>query len=78
MKPIRPIYELSLKEQEELLQPIIEKVQHDNLAAGSFNVYRDSNFISKDIFVREYSDRKVLVRVSMETGHTEIIMPLAK
>ena len=76
MKTERPIYQLSLAEQAQRLQPILDKVQQENLAAGSFNVYRDSNCTTKDLFVREYADRKELVQVNAAAGHTRTVKRL--
>lgn len=74
----KPIFERSLKEQGELLAPVIEQVKAANLQKGSYNSYQDKHCTSKDLFVHEYQDRKELVRVNALTGQISIVKQLSK
>jgi hypothetical protein len=69
----KPIFERSLNEQSVLLKSRIENVQHENLSRGLYNTYRDSECITNDLLIREYPDRKELVRVNSKTGLTQTI-----
>jgi hypothetical protein len=73
-----PIFERSLKEQGELLAPVIEEVKAANLKKGSYNSYQDKHCTSKDLFIHEYQNRKELVRVNAVTGQISIVKQLSK
>lgn len=74
----KPIFERSLKEQGELLAPVIEQVKATNLKKGSYNSYQDKHCTSKDLFMHEYQDRKELVRVNAVTGQISVVRQLSK
>ena len=74
----KPIFERSLKEQGELLAPVIEQVKAANLQKGLYNSYQDKHCTSRDLFVHEYQDRKELVRVNAVTGQISIVKQLSK
>lgn len=76
MKLARPLHELSLKEQAELLQPIVIRIQQENLKKGLYNVYQAGN--AKNVLTRDYSDRKERVRVDAATGQTHTLRRIAK
>ncbi len=68
--PFKPIFELSLSEQADLLRTPIEQVQQENLHKGLYNSYRDDHGQSPDQFIRAYADRKELVQVNATNGQT--------
>ncbi len=74
----KPIFERTLKEQGELLVPVIEQVKSANLKKGLYNSYQDKHCTSKDLFIHEYQDRKELVRVNAITGQISIVKLLSK
>ncbi|MBB6129409.1 hypothetical protein [Mucilaginibacter lappiensis] len=70
----KPIFERSLKEQENWLCPEIEQVETANLQQGLYNIYQDDKYCtSKDLFIHQYTDHRELVKVDAETGHTQTI-----
>ena len=69
-----PIFERSLKEQENWLRPEIEQVETANLQQGLYNIYQDDEYCtSKDLFIHQYADHRELVKVDADTGHTQTI-----
>jgi hypothetical protein len=74
----KPVFERSLKEQGQLLDPVIEQVKEANLKHGLYNSYRDKHCTSKDLFIHEYQDRTELVRVNAATGQTTTIKQLSR
>ena len=42
-EPYKPIFECTLKEMEDRLRPVIEKVEAENLKAGFYNIYHYGN-----------------------------------
>lgn len=74
----KPVFERTLKEQGELLAPVIEQVKAANLKKGLYNSYQDKHCTSKDLFIHEYQDRKELVRVNAVTGKISIVKQLSK
>jgi cell division protein FtsL len=70
----KPIFECSLKELEERLRPEIEKVEAEHLNAGQYNIYQyTGDGKSPNMFVRQYTDRKELVRTDNRTGQSHIV-----
>jgi len=74
----KPVFERTLKEQGELLAPVIEQVKAANLKKGSYNSYQDKHCTSKDLFIHEYQDRKELVRVNAVTGQISVVKQVSK
>lgn len=70
-EPYKPIFECTLKEMEDRLRPVIEKVEAENLKAGFYNIYHYSN--SKDMFVHQFTNHRELVRVNAETGEIVVV-----
>lgn len=71
MKNGKPLHKLTLREQSELLQPVIAHIQQDNLAKGLYNIYKAPR--AKGLFVHEYIDRLEQVRVDVVTGQTRVV-----
>ncbi len=69
----RPLFERSLKEQSKILAARVAEVQSANLRMGLYNSYRNELCVSKDLFIHEYPDYKILVRVDASTGNTATI-----
>lgn len=69
----KPLFERSLREQSKVLAPHVAEVQSTNLRMGLYNSYRNELCISKDLFIHEYPDHKVLVRIDASTGTTMTI-----
>jgi hypothetical protein len=67
----KPIFECTLKEMEERLRPVIERVEAENLKAGFYNIYQYGN--SKDMFVHQYANHRDLVRVNAATGEITMV-----
>lgn len=72
MRPgkFKPLFERSLKEQSLVLAPRVAAVQSANLRMGLYNSYRNELCVTKDLFIHEYPNHKVLVRVDAFTGNT--------
>ncbi|KHJ36874.1 hypothetical protein PBAC_29610 [Pedobacter glucosidilyticus] len=66
----KPLFERSLREQSQVLAPHVAEVQTINLRMGLYNSYRNELCISKDLFIHEYPDHKLLVRIDALTGAT--------
>ena len=70
----KPIFERSLKEQENWLRPEITRVEAANLQQGFYNIYQDDKYCtSKDLFIHQYADHRELVKVDANTGHSQMI-----
>ena len=67
----KQIFECTLKEMEDRLRPVIEKVEAENLKAGFYNIYQHGN--SKDVFVHQYTNHRELVHVNAATGEIVVI-----
>lgn len=74
----KPIFERSLKEQGELLEPMIKAVKEENLNLGLYNSYQDKQCISNDLIIHEYQEKKELVKVNAKTGQTQTIQQLSR
>ncbi len=72
----KPLFERSLKELSQVLAPQVAKVQSANLSMGLYNSYRNELCVSKDLFIHEYPNHKVFVRVDASTGNTMTIKKL--
>lgn len=70
----KPIFELSLQEQNNWLDQEIEQVEAEHLNKGLYNIYQDDKYCSaKDVFIHQYNDHRELVKVDAETGKTQTI-----
>jgi hypothetical protein len=69
----KPIFERSLQEQSDLLQPKIDQIKQENLSRGFYNSYRNDQCVSDDLLIHEYADRTELVRVNSQTGQIHTI-----
>jgi hypothetical protein len=70
----KPIFECSLKELADQLCPEIEKVETQHLAAGHYNVYQYAvEDKSENLFVRQYTNHRELVRTDVSTGQSHIL-----
>jgi hypothetical protein len=70
----KPIFERSLKEQNNWLDQEIEQVEAEHLRKGLYNIYQDDKYCSsKDVFIHQYNDHRELVKIDAETGKTETI-----
>ncbi|WPU99477.1 hypothetical protein SNE26_26020 [Mucilaginibacter sp. cycad4] len=67
-KKFKPIFERTLSEQSELIQPRVVQIQQENLNSGLYNSYRNQNYPDFGTFVRQYSDHREIVRVDAATG----------
>ena len=73
-QPFKPIFERSFKEMQELLEPVIQKVEQELLDKGLYISYKDENCTSPDLFVHRYKDgRKELVSVNVNTGEINLV-----
>ena len=70
-EPYKPIFECTLKEMEDRLRPVIEKVEAENLKAGFYNIYHYGN--SKNMFVHQYANHRELVRVTAAIGEIVVV-----
>ena len=71
MKNGKPLHKLSLREQGAILQPVIARIQQENLDRGLYNIYKAPR--AEGLFVHEYRDRVEQVRVDAATGQTRVI-----
>lgn len=72
-RKFKPLFERSLSEQSQVLAPQVARVQSANLRMGFYNSYRNELCISKDLFIHEYPNQKILVSVDASTGNTMTI-----
>lgn len=73
-QPFKPIFERSFKEMQELLEPVIQKVEQGLLEKGLYISYRDENCTTSDLFMHRYKDgRKEMVSVNAQTGEITLI-----
>ncbi|RKR81056.1 hypothetical protein BDD43_1199 [Mucilaginibacter gracilis] len=73
-QPFKPIFERSFKEVQELLEPIIQKVEQELLDKGLYISYRDQNCTTPDLFMHRYKDgRKEMVSVNVKTGEITLV-----
>lgn len=70
----KPIFERSFKEMQELLEPVIQKVEQELLDKGLYISYRDENCTTPDLFMHRYKDgRKEMVSVNVKTGKITLV-----
>jgi hypothetical protein len=70
----KPIFERSLKEQNNWLDQEIEQVEAEHLQKGLYNIYQDDIYCKdKDVFIHQYTDHRELVKVNADTGQTQTI-----
>jgi hypothetical protein len=70
----KPVFERSFKEMQELLEPVIQKVEEELLDKGLYISYRDENCTTPDLFMHRYKDgRKELVSVNVNTGEFTLV-----
>jgi hypothetical protein len=73
-QPFKPIFERSFKEMQELLDPVIQKVEQELLEKGLYISYRDQNCTTPDLFMHRYKDgRKEMVSVNAQTGEITLV-----
>lgn len=71
--PVRkPLYQLSMHELAELMQPVDRALRAQKLAKGLYNVY-SGNTASKAVLIRDYADKTERVRVDIATGDTRTL-----
>jgi hypothetical protein len=71
--PVRkPLYQLSMHELAELMQPVDRALRAQKLANGLYNVY-SGNTASKAVLIRDYADKTERVRVNSATGDTRTL-----
>ncbi|MFI5163322.1 MAG: hypothetical protein ACHQHN_18730 [Sphingobacteriales bacterium] len=71
MKNEMSFHELSLREQAARLQPVVLKIQKENLERGLYNIYKAPR--AKDLYIHDYRDRVEQVRVDAVTGQTRVV-----
>jgi thiamine phosphate synthase YjbQ (UPF0047 family) len=76
MRSRKPLHELTLQEQAELVTPVIAQVQQDNLEKGLYNIYQPAT--TRNIMVHEYRDHTEEVSVSAVTGRTRTVKRTVK
>lgn len=76
MRSRKPLHELTLQEQAELLQPIAVDLQTQKLANGLYNLYQTKG--DKSLLTREYQDHAEEVRVNAATGQTRTVRRISK
>lgn len=70
----KPIFERSFQEMQELLEPVIQKVEQELLDKGLYISYRDENCTTPDLFMHRYKDgRKEMVSVNVKTGEITLV-----
>lgn len=75
-KPRKHLFDLSLQEQAEILNPVIKKIQQQNWDAGLYNIYQHPT--DQKLLIRDYRDKREIVRVDITTGNIEIFETIIK
>jgi hypothetical protein len=68
----KPLYQLSMHELAELIQPADRALRAQKLEKGLYNVY-SGNDADKAILIRDYADKTEQVSVNVATGHTRTL-----
>jgi len=68
----KPLYQLSLHELAELMQPVDTALRAQKLEKGLYNVY-SGNTANKAVLIRDYADKTEEVHVNFATGHTRTL-----
>ena len=68
----KPLYQLSLHELAELMQPVDTALRAQKLENGLYNVY-SGNTANKAVLIRDYADKTEEVHVNFATGHTRTL-----
>jgi hypothetical protein len=70
VKNRKPLHKLSLREQADL-QPVIARIQQENLDKGLYNIYKARRALG--LIVHEYRNRVEQVRVDAVTRQTRVV-----
>ena len=68
----KPLYQLSLQELAELMQPFDRALRAQKLEKGLYNVYSGDPG-NKSVLIRDYADKTEHVRVDIATGRTRAV-----